>query len=184
MPLKLTQRLLQKLYILYLLLEELILRDDGLRDRLVARDRPEIYSLIVVGRAELCNEVARLAGRLVHGAIEAIAVEALAADRVALVGRLQGFCFVADELLRLPTRELFLGAAVASQVLLGWILPELNWSIYVRIAIDWGVGIGTGSLSVGIERIECHMVGLSLGISHGAIALKVDVIHVILMRKG
>lgn len=68
--------------------------------------------------------------------------------------------------------------------MLGWIFPELNWSIYVRIAIDRGVGVGTGSLSVGIKRIECDMVGLSLGISHGAIALKVDVIHVILMRKG
>lgn len=66
----------------------------------------------------------------------------------------------------------------------GRVLPELNWSIYVRIAIDGGVGIGTSSLGVGIEGIEGHMVGLSLGISHGAIALEVDVIHVIFMRKG
>lgn len=70
--------------------------------------------MVVIGRAELCNEVAYLAGRLVHGAIEAVAVEALAADGVALVCRLKRFCFVAEELLRLPTRELFLGAAVAS----------------------------------------------------------------------
>lgn len=55
-----------------------------------------------------------MAGGFVHGAVEAVAVESLAADGIALVGGLQRFCFVADELLGLPARELLFGAAVAS----------------------------------------------------------------------
>lgn len=68
--------------------------------------------------------------------------------------------------------------------MLGWVLPELHRAIDVRIAIDGSVCTRTGWLGVGVERIESHMIRLSLGISGCAVALEVDVIHVIFMRKG